>query len=59
MDLCIRKFCSHYRDFKKANRLTMHIEHKAGEEIQVDLSRLSASIHKPSKRLRKGLHMFL
>ncbi len=36
MDLCILKFCSRYRDFKKANRLTMHIEHKAGEEIQVD-----------------------
>lgn len=30
------QFCSRYRDFKKSNRLTMHIEHKAGEEMQVD-----------------------
>jgi transposase len=34
--LMYSQFCSHYRDFKKANRLTMHIEHKAGEEMQVD-----------------------
>jgi transposase len=30
------QFCQRYRDFKKQNRLTMHIEHKAGEEVQVD-----------------------
>ena len=30
------QFCKRYRDFKKACRLTMHIEHKAGEEAQVD-----------------------
>jgi transposase len=30
------QFCQRYRDFKKKNRLTMHIEHKAGEEAQVD-----------------------
>ncbi|GAH08752.1 unnamed protein product [marine sediment metagenome] len=30
------QFCQRYRDFKKSNRLTMHIEHKAGEETQVD-----------------------
>ncbi len=30
------QFCTRYRDFKKSNRLTMHIEHKAGEEMQVD-----------------------
>jgi transposase len=34
--LMYTQFCSRYRDFKKANRLTMHIEHKAGEEMQVD-----------------------
>ena len=33
------QFCDRYRKFKKSNRLTMHIEHKAGEEVQVDLSR--------------------
>lgn len=30
------QFCERYRKFKKANQLTMHIEHKAGEEMQVD-----------------------
>jgi len=30
------QFCERYRNFKKANQITMHIEHKAGEEIQVD-----------------------
>jgi len=30
------QFCQRYRDFKKKNRLTMHIEHKAGEKAQVD-----------------------
>ncbi len=34
--LMYSQFCSHYRDFKKKNRLTMHIEHQAGEEMQVD-----------------------
>jgi len=34
--LMYSQFCSRYRDFRKANKLTMHIEHKAGEEMQVD-----------------------
>jgi len=34
--LMYTQFCGRYRDFKKANKLTMHIEHKAGEEVQVD-----------------------
>ena len=27
------QFCERYRNFKKTNQLTMHIEHTAGEEI--------------------------
>jgi transposase len=38
------QFCERYRSFKKACRLTMHIEHKAGQEMQVDLSRTSIKI---------------
>jgi len=34
--LMYTQFCGRYRDFKKVNKLTMHIEHKAGEEVQVD-----------------------
>ena len=30
------QFCGRYREFKKQNKLTMHIDHKAGEEVQVD-----------------------
>ena len=30
------QFCERYRKFKKQNQLTMRIEHKGGEEIQVD-----------------------
>lgn len=34
--LMYTQFCERYRKFKKANQLSMHIEHKAGEEMQVD-----------------------
>ncbi len=30
------QFCDRYRKFKKQNNLSMHKEHKAGEEIEVD-----------------------
>ena len=30
------QFCERYRKFKKNNKISMHKEHKAGEEIEVD-----------------------
>lgn len=30
------QFCDRYRNFKKNNQITMHKEHKAGEEVEVD-----------------------
>jgi len=30
------QFCERYRNFKKVNYITMHKEHKAGEEVEVD-----------------------
>jgi transposase len=30
------QFCDRYRNFKKDNQITMHKEHKAGEEVEVD-----------------------
>jgi transposase len=30
------QFCDRYRNFKKNNQISMHKEHKAGEEIEVD-----------------------
>lgn len=30
------QFCERYRNFKKNNQISMHMDHKAGEEVQVD-----------------------
>jgi transposase len=30
------QFCDRYRNFKKNNKISMHKEHKAGEEVEVD-----------------------
>ena len=30
------QFCERYRNFKKSNKITLHKEHKAGEEVEVD-----------------------
>jgi transposase len=30
------QFCERYRNFKKNNKISMHKEHKAGEEVEVD-----------------------
>jgi len=34
--LMYTQFCTKYREFKKSLKLSMHIEHKAGVEMQVD-----------------------
>ncbi|MCL4417853.1 MAG: hypothetical protein M1365_14380 [Actinobacteria bacterium] len=34
--LMYTQFCERYRNFKKICKLTMHIEHKAGQEMQID-----------------------
>jgi len=34
--LMYTQFCTRYREFKKSLKLSMHIEHKAGIEMQVD-----------------------
>ncbi|OCZ54239.1 IS21 family transposase [Dehalobacter sp. TeCB1] len=41
------QFCERYRKFRKANQLTMHIEHKAGEEMQVDWAGQTMSYVEP------------
>lgn len=30
------QFCERYKNFKKVNKISMHKEHKAGEEVEVD-----------------------
>ena len=34
--LMYTQFCNRYKEFKKINKITMHKEHKAGEEVEVD-----------------------
>lgn len=34
--LMYSQFCNRYKEFKIRNQLSMHKEHKAGEEIEVD-----------------------
>lgn len=36
------QFCEHYRNFKKVNAITMHKEHKAGEEVEFDWAKYKA-----------------
>ena len=53
------RFCEHYRDFKKKNQLTMHIEHKAGEEVQVDWAGKTMTYVEPSTGEIKNAYIFV
>lgn len=53
------QFCERYRKFKKANQLTMHIEHKAGEEMQVDWAGQSMSYVEPETGEVKSAYIFV
>jgi hypothetical protein len=48
------QFCERYRNFKKDNNITMHIEHKAGEEVQVDWAGQTLSYVEPESVKREG-----
>jgi len=50
--LMYAQFCGRYRQFKKANKLTMHIEHKAGEEVQVDWAGSRVPYHKAGEEVQ-------
>lgn len=41
------QFCERYRSFKKVNNITMHKEHKAGEEVEVDWAGQTMSFVEP------------
>jgi transposase len=45
--LMYSQFCDRYRQFKKDNQITMHIKHKAGEEMQVDWAGTKMSYVEP------------
>lgn len=42
------QFCERYRKFKKDNKITLHKEHKAGEEMEVDWAGDTMSYVEPS-----------
>lgn len=42
------QFCDRYRKFKKDNKITLHKEHKAGEEVEVDWAGDTMSYVEPS-----------
>ena len=53
------QFCERYRRFKKANQISMHIEHKAGEEMQVDWAGSTIPYTEPSTGEEKQAYLFV
>lgn len=44
------QFCERYREFKKSNNITMHKEHKAGEEAEVDWAGSTIPYYDPDRQ---------
>jgi transposase len=53
------QFCDRYRKFKKQNNLSMHKEHKAGEEIEVDWAGSTMSYIDPSTGEEQTAYIFV
>ncbi len=53
------QFCERYRNFKKNNKLEMHIDHKAGEEVQVDWAGQTMSYVEPGTGEIKPAYIFV
>ena len=53
------QFCDRYRKFKKQNNLSMHKEHKAGEEAEVDWAGTTMSYIDPITGEEKAAHIFV
>jgi transposase len=53
------QFCERYRNFKKDNQISMHIEHKAGEEMQVDWAGQTMSYVEPETGEIKVAYIFV
>ena len=53
------QFCERYRNFKKQNQLTMHIEHKAGEAVQVDWAGQTIRYVEPNTGEIKAANVFV
>lgn len=53
------QFCERYRNFKKDNNIAMHIEHKAGEEVQVDWAGQTLSYVEPESGKERVAYLFV
>ncbi len=57
--LMYTQFCERYINFKKTNQISMHIEHKAGEEMQVDWAGSTIPYIEPSSGEEKESYIFV
>lgn len=57
--LMYTQFCERYRSFKKANQITMHKEHKAGESMEVDWAGKSLLYKDPWAKKDKKAYIFV
>lgn len=57
--LMYTQYCERYKAFKKSNQMSLHIEHKAGEEMQVDWAGSTVPYVEPSTGEKKQAHIFV
>lgn len=57
--LMYTQYCQRYRDFKKANQITMHKEHKAGEEMEIDWAGRNLTYQDPITKTAKKAYIFV
>ncbi|HVI39950.1 MAG TPA: IS21 family transposase [Anaerovoracaceae bacterium] len=57
--LMYTQFCERYRSFKKTNQISLHIEHKAGEEMQLDWAGSTIPYTEPSTGEEKDAYIFV
>lgn len=53
------QFCERYKNFKKNNKISMHKEHKAGEEVEVDWAGNTMSYVDPETGEIKPAYIFV
>ena len=53
------QFCERYKKFKKENQLTMHKEHKAGEEVETDWAGDTMSYVNPKTGEKVTVYIFV
>jgi len=57
--LMYTQFCERYKEFKKTNQISLRIEHKAGEEMQVDWAGSTVPYFGPSRGEEKQAYIFV